>query len=183
MFSEMRVFNFVTSVMLGLFTAGAFAEASDRGNWGAAIGYGKSKDDIHIYRLALQHEFSWQWLENRTGRLSGFHEVSAGLWHKHGDSLGTLMYSPVFTYRITGSRHFEPYIAGGIGIGVISEEHIDERNMSSHFQFEDRIGIGVRFGSDRRHDLNYRYMHYSNAGFTKPNHGIDIYMVSYALRF
>lgn len=163
--------------------ATARAKLNERGEWAAAVGFGESKDGTRIFRSAIQYEFPWQWFENRTGRLTGFHEASAGFWHRNSDSLGTLTYSPVFTYRIAGNRYFEPYLEGGIGIGFLSERRINGRNMSSHFQFEDRIGIGVRFGSDRRHDLNYRYMHYSNAGFTKPNNGIDIYMVSYALGF
>jgi lipid A 3-O-deacylase len=161
--------------------ASTCAELNQQDNWGAALGYGESKDGTHIYRVALQYEFPWQWFENRTGRLTGFHEASAGFWYRHSDSLAALMYSPVFTYRINVSRHFEPYLEGGIGIGLLTEENINGRDMSSHFQFEDRIGIGVRFGSKRRHDLNFRYLHYSNAGFTLPNHGIDIYMLSYAV--
>jgi lipid A 3-O-deacylase len=46
--------------------------------------------------------------------------------------------------------------------------------------FEDRIGVGIRI---KNMDLNFRYMHYSNAGFKEPNDGIDIFIGTLAWYF
>ena len=55
-----------------------------------------------------------------------------------------------------------------------------DRILSTNFQFEDRIGAGVRIGFL---DVNFRYMHYSNASIKDPNHGIDIFIFTTAVQF
>lgn len=55
--------------------------------------------------------------------------------------------------------------------------------MSTHFLFEDRIGFGIEIGTESKHDLNFKYLHYSNADIKKPNQGTDIFMFSYIYSF
>lgn len=155
---------------------------SDRFNWAVTLGWGESEDSIDIYRAGLQREFGLQWFRTKVGWLSGFHEASFGVWEKDGDSAQVVAYSPVFAYRFNLSI-VEPYLEGGIGIAALSDTRITSRDLSSTLQFEDRIGGGVRLGRDGRHDLNFRFMHYSNASTARPNAGIDIYLGSYTFRF
>ncbi|MFQ6003800.1 MAG: acyloxyacyl hydrolase, partial [Candidatus Zixiibacteriota bacterium] len=92
--------------------------------------------------------------------------------------------SPVFIYGVAGPiNNIFSYLEAGIGISYLSEKRIKGRDLSSHFQFEDRIGIGAKIGKQKRHDLNFRYMHYSNAGIKQPNDGIDIFIFSYTNSF
>lgn len=160
------------------------AEENSSNKWRIFAGGGESKDSNHvvILRAGVQRDFGWKWLSCRWGRLTGFHEASINTWRSGGDSIGALAYSPVLTYRFNG-RHIEPYIEGGIGLTLLSETRIKSRDMSSYYQFEDRIGVGLRLGEARRHDINFRYMHYSNAGFRLPNDRLDIYMLSYSFGF
>ena len=53
--------------------------------------------------------------------------------------------------------------------------------LGSALQFEDRIGVGFRFGTG--HALGLRAIHYSNAGFKQPNDGIEAYSLYYQLRY
>jgi lipid A 3-O-deacylase len=145
-----------------------------------SLGIGKSRDSINIYRLGFQKEFGQNWFESRAGHMLGYHEVSVGCWEYERESIQQVAYSPVFGYSFTGlGSSVMPYLEAGIGIGFLSEETIRGRNLSSHFQFEDRGGIGVKIGKQKRHDLSFRYMHYSNAGLWQPNDGIDIFIFSY----
>ncbi|MDZ7660968.1 acyloxyacyl hydrolase [Thiohalophilus sp.] len=52
------------------------------------------------------------------------------------------------------------------------------RTTRSRVQFEDQFGIGWQ---NARHAVGLVYMHYSNGGFDKPNHGIDLVLFSYSL--
>ena len=146
-----------------------------------SIGLGKSKDSISIYRLAVKKDFETIFHEGEYGWLTGYYEASVNYWEKEGDEIYAIALSPVFVYYI-GSRSdsIQPYIEAGIGIAALSDTKIKGRDMASTFQFEDRIGLGVRTES---YNLSVRYMHYSNAGLEKPNDGIDIFIATISYRF
>lgn len=144
-----------------------------------SFGIGKSNDSIDIYRLGLQKQFDSKWIESKTGYLSGYHEISLNYWKYKDESIKGIAYSPVFVYEFHGSNNMFPYLEAGIGASYLSDKIIGARDLSSHFQFEDRVGIGVKVGKQKTHDFNFRYMHYSNAGIKQPNQGIDIFIFSY----
>ncbi|UCB52368.1 MAG: acyloxyacyl hydrolase [Candidatus Zixiibacteriota bacterium] len=151
---------------------------------GISLGAGRARVSIDIYRVGLRKQFDRNWFESRVGHLSGYHEISLN-YLKHGEeSMWLAAYSPVFTYSFPGlTKLAAPYIEGGIGISLLSDKMIAGRDLSTYFQFEDRIGVGLRIGRRHTHDLNFRYMHYSNASIKQPNDGLDILMVSYSFYF
>lgn len=140
-----------------------------------SAGYGQSRDNIDIYRLGLQRQFSCQWLESRTGVLSGYFDLSYSRWKKSGDTVHGVALSPVFAYYFNtrDSLGVIPYVEGGIGAAFIDDYKIAGRNLSSNFQFENRIGVGIIIDQI---DIKLGHMHYSNAGIKSPNDGIDIWM-------
>jgi lipid A 3-O-deacylase len=146
-----------------------------------SIGIGESKDHIHIYRLGLKQDFESTWFKSDYGRLSGYFEASLNYWEKDSIDVYGVALSPVFVYYF-GNKYntIIPYVEAGIGAAYISKTKIKGRDMASHFQFEDRVGLGFKTGD---YDFNVRYMHYSNAGLKKPNDGIDIFMFTLAYRF
>ncbi len=148
-----------------------------------SLGAGKSKESINICRLGVQREFDSKWLKWKTGYFSGYHEVSLNYWEYGNESIKGVAYSPVFIYGFQLNRNIFPYLEAGVGVSYISEKTIKGRDLSSHFQFEDRVGIGAKIGRRKIHDLNLRYMHYSNAGIKQPNQGISMFMFSYAYSF
>lgn len=153
----------------------------ETGTYGLSLGYGQSRDDIDIFRLGLQKTFGTRWFESNTGYLSGFFELSYNYWEKSGEETHGIALSPVFAYYFdNGSQAVRPYIEGGIGAALIDDYTIAGRNLSTSFQFEDRIGFGFRFD---RFDLNFRYMHYSNASIKDPNDGIDIWIGTFSWYF
>lgn len=152
------------------------------GGVGVFAGYGQSTDNIDIFRFGLQKPFSARWFETPTGSLSGYFEVSYNLWDKSGDTTHGAAFSPVIAYyfNLDNSWHAVPYIEAGIGAAYIDGYRIGGRDLSSHFQFEDRVGIGVLIN---RMDIKFGFMHYSNAGLASPNDGIDIWIGTVAWRF
>ena len=144
------------------------------------INYGQSKDNIDIYRLGVRRDFSTRWFESSVGYLSGYWEGSLNYWNGYGvDNFGVAL-SPVFAYYFNLSDTLHPYLEGGIGASLFSETKMGPRDLSTHFLFEDRLGVGLRMG---RWDFAFRYMHYSNASIKQPNDGIDIFIGSISYRF
>ncbi len=48
--------------------------------YGLSAGYGQSWDNIDIFRLGVQKQFSSHWFETGLGFLSGYFELSYNLW-------------------------------------------------------------------------------------------------------
>jgi len=154
---------------------------AESSGYGVSLGYGQSKDDIDIYRIGVKKDFVSQWFTSATGYVSGYFELSYNRWKGSEDEINGAALSPVFVYYFDrGNQTVRPYIEGGIGLAYIDETKIQGRNMSTNFQFEDRIGVGVAIKS---FDLSFRYMHYSNASIKAPNDGIDIWIGSLSWYF
>ncbi len=166
------------ALSLILFYTTAMAESS---GYGISFGYGEADPDIEIYRLGIKKDFTSKWFESKIGYVSGYFELSYNRWEHDNNDINGVALSPVFVYYFGDkSNMIQPYIEGGIGVTYIDEYHIADSNLSTNFQFEDRIGIGTKIGFL---DLNFRYMHYSNASTKEPNHGIDIWMFTTAIDF
>lgn len=161
-----------------LFCSSAMAQSS---GYGISFGYGEADPSIDIYRVGLKKDFPARWFETRVGYLSGYFELSYNRWEYNNQDINGIALSPVFVYFFgKESNLIKPYLEGGIGAAYLDEYFIADRNLSSNLQFEDRVGAGVRIGFV---DLNFRYMHYSNASLKQPNHGIDILMFTTAIQF
>jgi lipid A 3-O-deacylase len=171
----MKVRSFFVFLFI-LFTS-IESHASD----GFSLGLGRARGAIDIYHVGFRKQFENHWLESRKGYLSGYHEISLNYWKHGSESVKQVAYSPVFTYVFAGPTGFMPfYIESGIGVSCISDKIISGRDLSTYFQFEDRIGVGLRIEGRHIYDLNVKYVHYSNVGIKQPNDGIDSFMVSYS---
>ncbi|MCG8635936.1 MAG: acyloxyacyl hydrolase [Desulfobacterales bacterium] len=166
-------------ICLAFLWGNAWAEES--AGFGVTLGYGQSQDNIDIYRVGLAKKWNVKWLKNKTGYVDGYFELSYNHWNGDNDEINAFALSPVFVYAFNPSeKNWYPYIEGGIGVAYLDEYKIDSRDLSSNFQFEDRIGAGIRYDNL---DFNFRYMHYSNASLEDPNHGIDIWIGTLAWYF
>jgi lipid A 3-O-deacylase len=166
--------RYITYVLLTGFviTSGAVYAAD-----GISLGIGLSRDGTNIYRLSLRQEFEQELFENQSISIHNYFEFSSNSWSNNDEMINGIAFSPVFVFRSKAFSYSPvlPYIELGIGGNYNSNTMINNRNLSSRFQFEDRIGAGIRI---QNFDLNLRYMHYSNAGLVLPNDGIDIFIFS-----
>jgi hypothetical protein len=157
-----------------LLAAGLMAGACRAGSLELAAG--KASDNLDAVRIAWQQPGSRQWRVGEAGQVVLRHAVSINHWWNDNESITALGYSPLFVYR----RLESPWsLRFGIGAAFLSDTQIAGRILSSHFQFEDQLGLEWTSG---RHRLGLVYLHYSNAGIEKPNHGLDLLMFSYSLR-
>ena len=94
-----------------------------------------------------------------------------------------LSFSPVVQYSVATLTYVTLYVEAGIGVSLLDDTRFAGKDVSTHFQFEDRFGLVVRFGQRKKHQLALRYFHYSNAGIKKPNPGLDFIALSYMYYF
>jgi lipid A 3-O-deacylase len=144
-----------------------------------AVDIGGSDGDINIYRLGIQKEFT-DWLHSHDIPLSGYFEGSLNYWESSNSEIYAIAFSPVFVIPLCDSCNYTPYIEAGTGISFISEKVISNKDLSSSFQFENRVGVGIK---TKNIDYHIRYMHYSNASTSSPNDGIDIFLAGMAFKF
>lgn len=172
---------FLLICFIGTSTYAAAQDLSGLGGWGVSLGYGQSTDSVDIYRAGLLKQWNVKWLESEIGYVRGYFELSYNRWEHGGDDVNAVAFSPVFQYVFhAGNATWYPYIEAGIGVACLDDYTINDRNLSSNFQFEDRFGAGIRI---KNVDINFRYMHYSNAALKEPNDGIDILIGALAWYF
>ena len=144
----------------------------------AAIG--QSGDSTMVYRLGAQWNWDSSWWQSSVGRLTGYWDAGYTYWE--GDETSgnhSLSFSPVFVYEFAGES-VQPYIEAGIGVAAFTSTELEDNDLGSSFQFEDRIGAGLRFSGQ---EVGIRALHYSNAGIKQPNDGVEAYTLHYRTSF
>jgi lipid A 3-O-deacylase len=146
---------------------------------GVEFGVGQTSDSTMTYRLGMQFDWDKSWLQSDIGRLTGYWSGAYTYWE--GDktaSNSSLSFSPVFVYEFAGQT-VKPYVEAGIGVALFSHTELENNNMGQAFQFEDRFGFGLRFAGG--HEVGIRATHYSNAGLSDSNDGVESYALHYTM--
>tara|TARA_R110000868_G_scaffold103314_1_gene284578 strand:- start:1121 stop:1636 length:516 start_codon:yes stop_codon:yes gene_type:complete len=167
-------------VSLVAFAAFACGSVSTVQAMDMTVAIGQTGDSTMTYRLGTQFDFNQSWFASDVGRLTGYWDAAYTYWD--GDKTASnhsLSFSPVFVYEFAGER-FKPYVEAGIGLAAFSSTELESNDLGSSFQFEDRLGFGVRFADQ---EVGVRAMHYSNAGIKQPNDGVESYSLHYRLSF
>lgn len=150
------------------------AQAAD-----VSLSVGQTGDSTMVYRLGLQSNWDKSWWQTDVGRLTGYWDGAYTFWE--GDETASnhsLSFAPVFVYEFAGES-VKPYIEAGIGVAAFSSTEIESNKLGSSFQFEDRIGFGLRFAGGQ--EIGVRAIHYSNAGLTSANDGVESYSLHYRM--
>lgn len=80
-----------------------------------------------------------------------------------------LAISPVIQYPIGAIRDKQVFVEFGIGMSILDDTNFAGKDVGGHFQFEDRLGLMTRFGTNNEHQVALRYFHYSNGGLNSVN--------------
>ena len=152
-------------------------------NHGYAVDYIQGEGDVKGLKLAYQYHIPNEKLPFQHARL--YFESSFNIWqygkdNKHQTNIVLAMF-PVIQYPVFNLKNMPVYVEFGIGVSLLDDTHFAGKNVSTHYQFEDRLGLVADLGDDST--LAVRYLHYSNAGFKSPNPGLDFISLSYAKRF
>lgn len=104
--------------------------------------------------------------------------VEGGIQHwRVNDATGNQLYvTPTLRYPITRSLTLD----GGVGVSVFDNTKYGNKDISTHFQFADHIGLTY---STKTAVFGVRYVHASNAGIKKPNPGLDSVQATLGMRF
>lgn len=147
-------------------------------DFSAAVG--QTSESTSIVRLGAQWDWDTSWMQSDVGRLSGYWDAGYTFWD--GDETASnhsISFSPVFVYEFAGDT-VQPYIEAGIGVALFADTELEDNDLSTSFQFEDRLGAGLRFSGQ---EVGIRAIHYSNAGIKQPNDGVEAYILHYRTRF
>ena len=139
-----------------------------------------SQSDM-TYRLGLSFDWDKRWLQSSVGHVTGYWDAGYTYWES-GKYSGahSLSFAPVFVYEF-GESGYVPFIEAGIGVSAFSKTHVGDQDLGSSFNFEDRIGFGVKLPGQQR--VGIRAIHYSNAGIKEPNDGIESYSLYFSSAF
>ena len=153
-----------------------------------AIDYLHGEGDLSGIRLAYRPYHGQitqiEWL----AEVDIYWELSVNLWEFGADNLHDTNYALAFSPVI--SKQFAT-IAGkcplkwefGIGVSLINDTIFAGKDIGSHYQFEDRLGLVLELGDNLKQSFAVRYMHYSNGGLNDNNPGMDFLNFSYAIHF
>jgi len=151
------------------------------------LAYVQGEGDVQGIKLAVQQQspFFSEALQSFGVQGTISFEMSANFW-RYGpqnmtDHNAVLALSPVLTYPLGTLSGAEVAAEFGIGLSLLDDTTFAGKNVSTHYQFEDRLGLVVRLSP--QHAVSLRYLHYSNAGFKKPNPGLDFIALGYSRAF
>ena len=149
--------------------------------WSVSIDYVRGEGDVEGIKVGGQYHTDW--LDEVTEYANLYLESSVNFWEfgddNQHDTNFVFALSPVLQFPISDMDQSELFIELGIGIALLSDTEFAGKNVSTNFQFEDRLGLVYRYGDRREHKLALRYFHYSNGGMKKPNPGLDFMSLSY----
>lgn len=153
-------------------------------SYGLQASYGTGKpDQLSGYRIAFQQFWPWVGLPKASINLLGYWDFSYANWQVNPPSLtnqphsiGIVAASPLLRLQSRQSwlLAIKPYLELGIGVSLLSGNHLGHRDLGGQFAFQDLIGLGLRWSKTQTWSISYRYLHYSNAHLFPPNQGIDV---------
>jgi len=132
--------------------------------------------------VSLAFDWNKRWFESATGHLTGYWSVAYTWWEagQTGRDEQSVSFSPVFVYRFNADG-WQPFVEAGIGAAYFTDKLVGGKELGSRAHFEDRFAVGLQLGE--RDALRLRIAHYSNAGFSDPNQGINSWSLVYSRRF
>lgn len=149
--------------------------------------YVQGEGDVQGVKLAVQTESAWltEYLSHYGINSTVSFEMSANFWQfgpdNETDQNLVVAFSPILTFPL-GQVFHKPLLAEfGIGVSLLDDTTFAGKNVSTHYQFEDRLGLIYQLS--REDALSLRYLHYSNAGFKTPNPGLDFIALGYSKAF
>ena len=97
----------------------------------------------------------------------------------------TWMFGLTPTLRWRADQGHSPwFVEAGIGLSYMTDRYITVRKeFSTSFNFASHLGVGYNFGERRRHEVQVRIEHASNAGIKHPNPGENFAQLRYAYHF
>lgn len=148
-----------------------------------AFGYLKGENSVQGFRFAYRSASKELSFSSEQIQFGYYSELGVMLWQSGSvDDYPTnavLSLSPVFTCFVNDSKTLQWEF--GIGLSLVNDTRFAGKNIGSHYQFEDRVGLTFIFSETET--VSFLYMHYSNGGLNSHNPGVDFLSLSYIYAF
>lgn len=175
-------------LFVGLITNNqAIADLPPLNQKGISIASGYGAAHIVPFRIGFQKTLNRDWHPKNAWPITGYVEGSLyDLKGQKGPKAGShrqlCAAALALVFRFNREKPIAsdlyPYIEIGVGGSWLTRQEIGGRELGMHFQFEDRLGIGCRFGEKKQYDLGYKAVHFSNAYLGNSNHGINLHLMT-----
>ena len=159
--------------LMGSLLLGAMLGMPALANADLYVAVGKNNESEPSVKVELDHQYSLaHWQSGLSLRLAGGVLLLHG---NEGDDNAALIVTPAFRYTFADTAA-RPFAEAGVGGALFLDTHYEGRNLSTAFQFEDRVAVGLHVG---RGEAALAFTHYSNADIKKPNNGLDVVTLGY----
>ena len=144
-------------------------------------------DTIFVYGVGIGWAPWWSTeLENdRKLSLRGIASVSG--WYARGHDVNKTLVAfglyPVLRLDMAPVADVVPYVEAAVGFNALTHTRIENRRLSTAFQFGEFVGVGFTFGDKNQFDLGARYQHISNADIKRPDDGLSYPSIVFQYRF
>ncbi|HTN65525.1 MAG TPA: acyloxyacyl hydrolase [Burkholderiaceae bacterium] len=145
-------------------------------------------NQTQVVRVGAQWNWSSRWWQSNGTHIGGYWDADLAQWRgtrfknlpDTTQNITEIGFTPVFRF----ARDNGQGLYGELGIGVHYLSGIYNNNgkqLSTHFQFGDHIGVGYVFSNAL--DLELRLQHFSNGGYQEPNDGINFLVLRARYQF
>lgn len=147
------------------------------------------RDDRYGYRIAPRWDWSKALYEASHFDIKGYWEASLAYWkadnvrNRENDELWVAAASPMIQFQFNQWESLTPFAEIGIGVAAMTDDKLGNRNLGSHYHFEDKLGFGITSKTKHKFEIAYRYFHYSNAKLSSPNEGLDFHTINFSVFF
>jgi lipid A 3-O-deacylase len=158
----------------------------------ASFEFGVGNEGTDLWRAGVQRKWQRRWFAERSWTLGAYWDLQVGRWtgrvragqSEREQNIWDISLTPVFRLERAQRTGIAPYVEGAIGFHALSDLRINQRRLfSTHFQYGDHLGAGLRFGPEYRYDASLRVQHLSNGGLARPNPGINFLQLRLAYHF
>ena len=172
----------LTSVFLLLLNTSVTVFAVD----GVSVDLGGGDESTTLVGVSAKWNWDSKWFTDGDWYVGGYWELGAGHWNgksgrERNDSITHVGITPVFrlTKHQTSANGTKPFFEAAVGAHIMSDDKIGDKDLGGNFIFGDQISGGVQFGNNLQHELALRLQHYSNAGLSSSNPGINFLGLRY----
>lgn len=120
-------------------------------------------------------------LSNGWGRLDLLGEVSATYWDARNGHHSSMWQAGTAALLRWWPSETPFFLEAGFGPTLISQTRFADYGLGTALQFGSHVGVGYVF--NKRHQVSLRASHFSNASIKRPNDGLNLIQLDYAVRF
>ena len=144
-------------------------------------------DTIFVFGAGIGWAPWWSTQLENDRKLSLRGIASVSQWYARGHDVNKTLVAfglyPVLRLDTAPVAGLVPYVEAAIGFNALTHTWIENRRLSTAFQFGEFVGVGFTFGDRRQFDFGARYQHISNADIKRPNDGLSYPSLVFQYRF